>query len=87
LSLGEKNYEHFYEVVEPHNFWSSIAGISLFGLIGLWKGNSTKEWRYFLGYFILFLIGVGSAGLHGTMHWVFQSSDGKIVIVLQMMLL
>lgn len=66
-----------YEVVELHNTWSSLAGISLFGLIGLWKGNPTGDLRYALGYFILVLIGLGSAGLHGTLHWVFQSSDGK----------
>jgi hypothetical protein len=74
---GEANYAHLNSIVELHNTWSSIAGISLFGLIGLWKGNPTREIRYSLGYIILFLIGLGSAGLHGTLHWIFQSSDGK----------
>jgi hypothetical protein len=67
-----------YEVVELHNTWSSLAGLSLFGLVGIWKGNPTRELRYALGYLILFLIGLGSAGLHGTLHWIFQSSDGKL---------
>lgn len=69
-------------MVEFHNTWSSLAGISLFGVIGLWKGNPTKEIRYTLGYIVLLMIGVGSAGLHGTLHWIFQSSDGKFVVLL-----
>eukprot|EP00979_Chaetoceros_neogracilis_P016841 scaffold9877_cov256-Chaetoceros_neogracile.AAC.2 len=72
---GEQNYLYHHGIVEIHNTWSSLAGISLFGLIGLIKGNATREKRYFLAYLTLFLIGVGSAGLHGTLHWVFQSSD------------
>jgi dihydroceramidase len=38
-------------------------------------GNPSGEKRFLLAYFILFLIGAGSAGLHGTLHWFFQSSD------------
>lgn len=69
-------------MVEFHNTWSSLAGISLFGVIGLWKGNPTKEIRYTLGYIVLLMIGVGSAGLHGTLHWIFQSSDELPMIYL-----
>lgn len=79
---GETNYGQSNNVVEFHNTWSSLAGISLFGVIGLWKGNPTKEIRYTLGYIVLLMIGVGSAGLHGTLHWIFQSSDGKFVVLL-----
>jgi hypothetical protein len=75
--IGEENYLHSDAIVELHNCWSSLAGISLFGFIGMTYGNATTEIRYFLAYLTLFLIGVGSAGLHGTMHWVFQSSDGE----------
>ena len=50
-------------------------------------GNPTKEMRYTLGYFILFIIGVGSAGLHGTLHWVFQSSDGEFGLTISSALL
>jgi len=82
VDFCEKNYGSMYEVVELHNTWSSLAGISLFGLIGLWKGNPTGDLRYALGYFILVLIGLGSAGLHGTLHWVFQSSDELPMIYL-----
>jgi len=69
-------------VVEFHNTWSSVLGLALFGLIGLVKGNPTKEVRYTLGYFVLMMIGLGSAGLHGTLHWVFQSSDELPMIYL-----
>lgn len=82
IDFCEENYAHLKSVVELHNTWSSLAGISFFGLVGLWKGNPTKEYRYSLGYLILFLIGVGSAGLHGTLHWVFQSSDELPMIYL-----
>lgn len=33
------------------------------------------EWRTRLAFWLLLLIGIGSMGLHGTLHWIFQSSD------------
>ena len=57
-------------------------GISVFGLIGLIWGNPTKEMRHTLGYLILTLIGLGSVGLHGSLHWIFQSSDELPMIYL-----
>lgn len=62
-------------IVEYHNTWSSLLGISLFGIFGLFKNNHMDETRNVVAYLILFFTGVGSAGLHGTLHWFFQSAD------------
>jgi dihydroceramidase len=75
IDFCETNYQHSDFVVELHNTWSSILGISLFGIVGLVYGNPTKELRFTINYSILVVIGVGSAFLHGTLHWAFQSSD------------
>ena len=53
----------------------SIYSLCCYGLLGIFHGNPSGEKRFLLAYFILFLIGAGSAGLHGTLHWFFQSSD------------
>lgn len=82
VDFCERNYEHSEFVVEWHNSWSSFVGISVFGLIGLIWGNPTKEMRHTLGYLILTLIGLGSVGLHGSLHWIFQSSDELPMIYL-----
>jgi hypothetical protein len=34
-----------------------------------------SEWRLRIAFAVLLWIGLGSAGLHGTLHWIFQSSD------------
>jgi hypothetical protein len=44
-------------------------------LIGLIAGNHLQETRNTVAYSILILIGLGSAGLHGSMHWLLQSAD------------
>ena len=75
VDFCEANYLHFNHVVEWHNAWSSLFGLSSFGLIGIIYNNPTKEIRTFLAYLILVLIGLGSTGLHGSLHWIFQSSD------------
>eukprot|EP01083_Nonionella_stella_P092533 259078_1 len=75
IDFCERNYENSHHIVELHNTWSSLVGMSLFGLIGLIWGNPTKEIRHTLAHSILLFIGLGSAGLHGTLHWIFQSSD------------
>lgn len=75
IDFCERNYENSHHIAELHNTWSSLLGISLFGLIGLIWGNPTKEIRHTLAHAILLFIGLGSAGLHGTLHWIFQSSD------------
>jgi len=75
IDFCESNYLHTHYVAEIHNMWSSIVGISLFGVLGLMCGNPSKELRFSIAYFILVLIGVGSACLHATLHWVYQSSD------------
>lgn len=75
IDFCETNYLHSNHIVEIHNTWSSIVGIALFGAIGVIYGNPTKEWRFTIAYTSLMVIGIGSAFLHGTLHWVFQSSD------------
>ncbi len=75
IDFCETNYLFSNYVVEVHNTWSSLLGLAMFGIIGLYYGNLTKELRFQVAYFILIVIGVGSAGLHSTLHWVFQSSD------------
>ena len=81
VDFCESNYLLSSYVVEFHNVWSSFVGISLFGLVGLWF-NTTHEWRFSLMFGILTFVGIGSMGLHGTLHWVFQSSDELPMIYL-----
>ena len=75
IDFCESNYLHSNYIVEIHNTWSSILGISSFGAVGILFANPTNELRHFIAYFVLILIGVGSAGLHGTLNWIYQSSD------------
>mmetsp|Transcript_16960 Transcript_16960/g.21457 ORF Transcript_16960/g.21457 Transcript_16960/m.21457 type:complete len:272 (+) Transcript_16960:57-872(+) len=87
IDFCEANYFVSDYVVEVHNTWSSLVGLSLFGLIGLILGNPTNERRHTIAYSILVLIGVGSAGLHSTLHWLFQSSDELPMVYLVAILL
>lgn len=82
VDFCESNYLQTPYVVEFHNTWSSLLGISFFGLVGLLAANPTHEWRYTMAYSILLLVGIGSAGLHGSLHWIFQSSDELPMIYL-----
>lgn len=75
IDFCESNYLLSNYIVEVHNTWSSILGLSFFGLLGLVFNNHTREVRHAIAYSILILIGLGSAGLHGTLHWFLQSSD------------
>lgn len=82
IDFCENNYIHSNRIVEFHNTWSSVIGISSFGMIGILSGNPTKERRHIIAYLILVFIGIGSAGLHGTLHHIFQSSDELPMIYL-----
>jgi len=82
VDFCESNYLHYNSIVEYHNTWSSIFGITAFGIIGILYNNPTKELRTIVAYGILALIGIGSAGLHGSLHWVYQSSDELPMIFL-----
>lgn len=75
IDFCETNYLHSRYISELHNTWSSIFGLSLFGVLGLILNNHTQETRYTLAYLILVFIGLGSAGLHSTLHWILQSAD------------
>ena len=75
IDFCEPNYAIVDSIVEIHNVWSSLLFISGLGVWGLYKGNPSQEWRFTISYTILILIGIGSACLHGTLHWIFQSSD------------
>jgi dihydroceramidase len=74
VDFCEPNYLLSNYIVEPHNTWSSLL-ISLIALVGLLYGNPTREWSVAIMYVVLTVIGIGSAGLHSTMHWLLQSSD------------
>lgn len=74
VDFCEKNYLWSTYIVEPHNVWSS-AMISVMALIGLLYGNPTGEYRFRLMFGVLFIVGIGSCGLHSTLHWILQSSD------------
>ena len=82
IDFCETNYLLSHHVVEPHNVLSSLWGLSLLGFIGMYQGNPTGELRFKIAYAILTVIGIGSAGLHGTLHWMFQSSDELPMIYL-----
>lgn len=75
IDFCESNYLHSPYIAELHNTWSSILGIASFGIIGAIYNNPTKEVRTLLAYLVLLLIGVGSAGLHLSLHWIYQASD------------
>lgn len=74
VDFCEPNYFLSQYVVEPHNTWSSLF-ITYIACIGLLWGNPTKEWGISAMFAVLAIIGIGSAGLHSTLHWVLQSSD------------
>mmetsp|Transcript_29582 Transcript_29582/g.62745 ORF Transcript_29582/g.62745 Transcript_29582/m.62745 type:complete len:307 (-) Transcript_29582:137-1057(-) len=82
IDFCESNYLLSNLVVEPHNVWSSLFGLSLFGIVGILYGNPTREWRTTVVYTILLVIGLGSACLHASLHWCFQSSDELPMIYL-----
>lgn len=74
IDFCEPNYALSPYIAEFHNTWSSLV-IALMGLVGMLYGNPLKEWNVTVMFFILFIIGIGSAGLHSTLHWFPQSSD------------
>jgi len=86
IDFCETNYLLNDFVVEPHNVWSSFVGITLPGLIGFWQSwgapGPLGERRVQASHLILALTGIGSMGLHGTLHWFFQSSDELPMIYL-----
>jgi len=87
IDFCESNYLHSNYIVELHNTWSSIIGLSSFGFLGLALNNHTGETRHIVAYVVLALIGLGSAGLHGTLHWFLQSADELPMMYLLMSLL
>jgi len=75
IDFCESNYLLSNVIVEPHNVWSSIVAFTVLGAVGIVCGNPMQEWRIFLMYFILLIIGIGSACLHATLDSTFQSFD------------
>lgn len=75
IDFCESNYLLSNVIVEPHNVWSSIVAFTVLGAVGIVCGNPTQERRIFLIYFILLIIGIGSACLHATLNSTFQSFD------------
>lgn len=92
IDFCESNYLHNSWTAEPHNAWSSLLGITGFGLLGLLHTSSAglatkgpcQEWRVKISFAILAITGLGSLCLHSTLHWVFQSSDELPMIYLML---
>jgi dihydroceramidase len=74
VDFCEPNYYVTPYIVEFHNTWSSIL-ITVLSVIGYTFGNPTSERRFSICYFIMGIVGIGSVGLHSTLHWIPQSSD------------
>lgn len=70
----EPNYLSQFYVAEPYNALSSLV-FTMFGLIALLCCNPTNEWRFTVLHTIAIVIGIGSAALHSSLHWFFQSMD------------
>jgi dihydroceramidase len=98
IDFCESNYLHSVYAAEPHNVWSSMLGIAMLGVLGLWQscscvrirlagGHPVSERRVKVAFAVLVLTGMGSAGLHGTLHWIFQSSDELPMIYFMLALL
>jgi dihydroceramidase len=98
IDFCESNYLHSVKVAEPHNVWSSVLGIAMLGMLGLYQsyscvskssasGSPISERRVKAAFAVLVLTGLGSAGLHGTLHWIFQSSDELPMIYFMLALL
>jgi dihydroceramidase len=91
IDFCESNYLHSLYAAEPHNVWSSVLGIAMMGVLGLWQSlriaGPISERRVKVAFAVLVLTGLGSAGLHGTLHWTFQSSDELPMIYFMLALL
>jgi dihydroceramidase len=74
IDFCEPNYLISPFIAEFHNSWSSGI-IALMGIIGMLYGNPLKEWNVTIMFLILTVVGLGSIGLHSTLHWFPQSSD------------
>ena len=74
VDFCEPNYEASPYFAEFHNVWSSLI-ITFFGIFGFLYSNPTKDASVGAMYFILAVVGLGSVGLHTTLHWLLQSSD------------
>jgi dihydroceramidase len=91
IDFCESNYLHSVYAAELHNVWSSVLGIVMMGVLGLWQSfRSTgpiSDHHVKVAFAILVCTGLGSAGLHGTLHWIFQSSDELPMIYFMLALL
>jgi len=71
----ERNYVYTYYIAEFWNTLSSIP-ISLLGLYGIMQCLRFKyETRYFVSYFLVFMVGLGSMAFHGTLLFEGQMMD------------
>lgn len=74
VDFCEPNYLITPYIAEFHNSWSS-ALITVLSVIALCYGNPTGEFRFTIMFLIMGSVGIGSVGLHTTLHWLPQSSD------------
>jgi dihydroceramidase len=64
IDFCEPNYLITNYIAETHNVWSSLYLIFL-AYIGFKYCNLTYEWRIWFMFLGLFVVGFGSASLHG----------------------
>lgn len=83
VDFCEINYYLSYYIAEFHNVWSSLL-ISLLGIIGILYSNPLNEKRYNLMFITLILIGLGSVGLHLSLHWFGQSLDELFMLYMNL---
>lgn len=74
VDFCETNYLLSNHVAEFHNTWSSLL-ITAIACLGFFNSNPLQETRFSMMFAILGLVGIGSTFLHGTLHWLPQSSD------------
>jgi dihydroceramidase len=74
VDFCEPDYLLTEYIAEPHNAWSSLL-IAAMGVLGIIYSNPLKEKMFTLLYIVIIAVGLGSVGLHTTLHWFPQSLD------------
>jgi dihydroceramidase len=74
VDFCEPDYALTPYIAEPFNSVSSLY-ICLIGIVGMLYSNPTREWPFYCLFLIDIFVGLGSFGLHATLHWLPQSFD------------
>jgi len=83
VDFCEPDYLHSIYIAEPYNAASSLY-FCFIGFAGIFYANPTSELMFVWPYAILITIGFGSAGLHTSLHWFYQSLDEVPMLWLNM---